>query len=381
MTRVEQSRLALGVFLIFGTFGPASMLASPFPKAGSWMLLLVTTVLSGGLSASIIFALRKPWLIGPVVLLFMVALSKPEEIAGYLSGKDEHLVDKIDSPLTMSPAEFDAMKVHQAELYGICSGMIGLGWTVLVFVLNGEGKKRGRLEAEMKLARGIQQSLLPQSGLQLAWCRATGMTVPASEVGGDYYDLVQLPGDSLAVIIADVSGHGVGAGIVAAMAKSAFYSQLNADPSPAAVLRNLNETLGQMIDEKTFVTCAYALLNRADRTVHVATAGHPPVLSMEKASRTITAHRTANVGLGIRRGMEFKEESFVFSPGDLLVFYTDGIIEAAKRNGEQFGIERVQEAMRNGAADLCPRMIHTAQIFSGAKEFRDDATIVCVEAI
>ena len=372
--------MALAVFLIFATFGPASSLANSVLAPPSWTLAWVLAFLSGGMAGCIVLANGRPWLLVPIIIVFMIGLSYPERIAGAISGHDERIVKSIDNSVQLTPEEFQAIRARRLILYVITTDLIALGWIVFVFVLNTEGKKRGRLEAEMNIARKIQQSLLPQSMLNTPWCRVSGLTVPASEVGGDYFDAIKLSDNMVAVVIADVSGHGVGAGIISAMTKSALNSQLQHDASPGAILANLNETLVKVTDEKTFVTCAYVLLNRVTREIHIATAGHPPVLYKKSNGATLVEHRTPNVGLGMKSGIEFEEETAPMSAGDLVVLYTDGIIEARRKDEEQFGSNRLQEAVMkySGAADVCSKIIQTAQSFSGAKDFTDDATVVSI---
>ncbi|HEV8537813.1 MAG TPA: SpoIIE family protein phosphatase, partial [Bacteroidota bacterium] len=131
---------------------------------------------------------------------------------------------------------------------------------------------------EINIARKIQQSLIPCTTFENSWCRVAGMTASATEVGGDYFDIVALSDHRLVVAVADVAGHGVGSGILSAMTKSALRSQHMHVASPAMVLENLNRTIYQVSERNMFVTLAYLLLDADARTAAYATAGHLPLL-------------------------------------------------------------------------------------------------------
>jgi len=255
---------------------------------------------------------------------------------------------------------------------------LGLSWAMMATVLNSEGKKRGRLETEMTIANNIQRSLLPSSPFKNSWCTVTGLAIPTSEVGGDYFDVIPLSDTQVGVIIADVSGHGVGAGIISAMTKSALHSEIIRNPEPSKVLSNLNRTLVSLTEDKTFVTCAYVLMNHRTSTALVATAGHPPVLFKKGKDSRVTEIRTPNLALGVKDGIAFKEKAIRFHPGDILFLHTDGITEAANKKGEQFGHDRLAGVLRDekNGADICASVIDAAREFTGLKEFEDDATAV-----
>jgi sigma-B regulation protein RsbU (phosphoserine phosphatase) len=213
------------------------------------------------------------------------------------------------------------------------------------------------------------------------WCAAAGRTVPATEVGGDYFDVVELPDGKLVVAIADVTGHGVGAGILSAMTKSALRSELGHDAAPHTVLENLNRTLYQVSQRGMFVTMAYLLLDRQAGIARIATAGHPPVMFC-RHDGTIRAVRTTNPGLGMRPQGFFIEAEVGFAPGDRFLLYTDGVTEATNRTGEQFGDGRLGDLVAAGqpvpADQWCAVMLESVLEFRGSKNLSDDATVVAV---
>ena len=224
-------------------------------------------------------------------------------------------------------------------------------------------------------------SLIPSAGISAGGALAAGVTVPASEVGGDYFDFLELPDRRLAVFAADVAGHGVGAGILGAMTKSAFRAHLVHDPSPAPMLRFLNTTLVQLVEKNMFITAAYLLLDAGHGSARIATAGHPALLHLS-GDGAITDVRTPSLALGMNRNAAFTEVTVPCMPGDVFLLYTDGLVEAVAGGGEQFGEERLKsmlaERRRLAPPELCEALIHGAATFRGNGPVTDDVTVVAV---
>ena len=380
MKGTQRLQLALAVFLLFGTLGPASALANGVVDVTSWTLVAVMTVTSGTFAAAIVMSLVKPWSLVVIIPAFMFTISHNSEIASAISGRDEQIIASIAEPATITPSQFKEIKDKKIAVYSMSAIMVGLGWTMFVIVFNTEGRKRGRIESEISIAHAIQQSLLPQKPLLLSWCQVYGKTVPASEVGGDYFDFLALDDGRIAVVIADVAGHGVGAGIIAAMTKSAFYLQVAKDPTPSQVMSSLNEALAQITDRKTFVTCAYLLCDPGSKTFQYATAGHPPLQVKSAATAEIVELRTKNLALGVKRNVKFEEAKADFLPGDTFLLYTDGISESANQAGQSFGTEGIEHTLKvlGDSSLLCDQLINASRAFSGQTEFKDDATVVCL---
>ena len=380
MKRWELFRLMLAVGLLFGVHGPVFLLANSVLEPGSVALLVVRTLLVISFSALIVLAIRMPLVGVPLAFVGLVAMVSSEQITGFITGKDERVVDSISQTVQITPAEFKLIKEQRLRMYGLTAVLVGLSWAMMASVLNSEGKKRGRLQAEVNIARDIQQSLLPHSSFSNDWCSVSGMAIPTSEVGGDYFDIIGLSKDLVAVVIADVSGHGVGAGIVSAMTKSALHLQLAQDPSPSTVLTKLNGTLASITEDKTFVTCAYILLNDRERTARIATAGHPAVLYKKKGRSDIAEIRIPNFALGIKENVHFREKKIRYTRGDHFFLHTDGIVEAARKQGEQFGLDRLKKIVsaENESSELCSRVLQSVKQFTGSQELDDDVTLVSI---
>lgn len=241
---------------------------------------------------------------------------------------------------------------------------------------------------ERSIAQTLQRAFLPElpgniSGFQIGRIYAPGSEV--SSVGGDTYDLFKLPDGRIAALIADVSGQGTFAATLAVMAKYTVRAYALEDPHPSAVLRRVNEALVPQTGDSTFLTLCYALLDPATRTVSLASAAHPPTVlcRVSDGKRSCTAV-CPSPGLiaGFLRGQEYASETLSLSPGDILVFYTDGVIEA-RRHKVMFAQSRLEKVIMEHA-HLTAQEIASA-IYNAVTEFvegtrPDDIALLVLKA-
>ncbi len=387
-------QLALAVFLIFAVIGPLSILMESEFRLVSWTFVLVQTIATGGLAASIILFGRRRWWANVLIVFFWLAIIGLN--SGGISWNYDYngLQVKLRGPgdrvgkleaikeMTLEPAELRAIYTQRGLIGTLAMALVAAGYAMFLRVIGKELEQRTRLETEVTIARDIQRSLLPDSVTRLSWCTAAGLTIPATEVGGDYFDIVKLAEGSLAIVIADVTGHGAGAGILSAMTKSALHLQLSHDPSPEKVLESLNRTLYDLSDEKTFVTFAYVLLDSTGRRAQIATAGHPPVLHVHAAANRVVPLRTASPALGMRADSAYAHIDASWEPGDSFVLFTDGVVEAENGRNAEFGIDRLSQALIVKAADAeerCLQIVQSLRTFTGGDEFQDDVSIVTAE--
>jgi hypothetical protein len=372
-------RLALAVFLIFATIGPLSMLMESPLHPVHPLRVLIVTLSSGGMSASIVLFGNRLLLLVAAFLVCLAANMFSDTLVRNLTGAVPPVA--TEGSTTLSIEQQSDLRSQRAVIGMVGVGLIASGYTMFLVVLNREGNKRVRLQAEVAIAQRIQKSLLPDALVSTSWCVAAGRTVPATEVGGDYFDMIELPDGRLVVAIADVTGHGVGAGILSAMTKSALRSQLIHDASPQNVLENLNRTLYQVSQRNMFVTMGYLVLDRQAGVARIATAGHLPIM-FRRRDGTMESVRTLNPGLGMRAEGSFSDEEVRLSPGDRFLLYTDGVTEATNGRGEQFGDGRLGDflaADQPGSVDeLCAAVLESVLRFRGSKNLSDDATVVAV---
>ncbi len=383
MEQKDLRRLALAVFFLFGTIGPLTMLMNSSILPGSWFMLIYFTVLAGALSACIILFIKKPVLFVTSMIVIIGAMMAEYHVEQFLFGRvEESRMLTADHLFTFTQQEIDRIDVRRPLFGVIAIFLLSAGYTLFLRVVGEETRKRARLETEVAVARRIQQSLQPSAAFKTDWCEAAGITVPATEVGGDYFDMIKISDDEAVIAIADVSGHGVGAGILSAMTKSALHTELHHTAVPAELMFNLNNAVYQITDKKMFVSFAYLLLDKRTMTAHVATAGHPPIFLVQKSDGAIVEIRTPNLALAVQASTQYTEQAIHFNHGDILILYTDGITEAIDDKGEQFGADRLKELIsdteRGSSESLSSSIMASVRTFTVNKEFADDATIVVV---
>jgi len=384
MDQKDLRRLALAVFFLFGTIGPLTMLMNTALLPGSWFMFFYLTVLSGALSASIILFIRKPYSLIVSIVLIVGAMVAEYPVEHFLFGRvEESRILTAGHLFTVTEQELDRIEVRRPLFGVIAIFLLSAGYSLFVRVVGEEIKKRTRLETEIAVARTIQKSLQPAGAYKTDWCEAAGVTVPATEVGGDYFDMIHVSDNETAIVIADVSGHGVGSGILSAMTKSALHTELFHKSSPPELLFNLNNAVYQVTDKKMFVSFAYVLLDRQTHSARISTAGHPPILRIRKSDGIIEEIRTPNLALAVQASTQYKEETVKLERGDILILYTDGTTEAINDKGEQFGIDRLKELLslteRPSPEGLSNSILASIRTFTVNKEFIDDATIVVVK--
>lgn len=224
------------------------------------------------------------------------------------------------------------------------------------------------VQTELQTARRIQMSLIPAAPPRVEGLELSAFYRPASEVGGDFYDFAEREG-RVAVFVADVSGHGVPAALLASMLKIAFATEWPRSEGPGSLLLRLNELFcGRM--ERQFVTAACVEIDTTSWTARVATAGHPPVLLLD--TNGLRELATRGPVIGRFRSIDIEEREVALEPGATLVLYTDGLTEARNQADELWGEERLCGALQRSLA--FEGIVNEAQAWSGG--FEDDVTLV-----
>lgn len=238
--------------------------------------------------------------------------------------------------------------------------------------------------AHLDIARQIQQSLLPQGPLALAGVRVAGRCVPAVAVGGDYFGYFPSGRNGIDSFIGDVSGHGVGAALLMAEARTTFMAQRLIAPGAAGMLARLNELLHDDLDRAgLFMTACCATFDATTRELAYANAGHPPALLLRADQTRCTPVSANGVLLGIRKHAQFDEVKLSLRTGDIAVFYTDGITETQDQPGNLFGAERLGEVVAAHRGEdpegIIDAVLSSLDQFAGATQHEDDQTIVVMK--
>ena len=255
-----------------------------------------------------------------------------------------------------------------------------------------EKAEKERLEQELKIARSIQMSLLPQGPLQMPGLSLSGHCEPAREVGGDYYDFLPLEDDRLGILIADVAGKGTSAALYMAELKGLVLSLSRHHVSPRKMLIEANQIISKHLDSRSFITMTYAVVDLRVRTITCARAGHCPMVYVpgpDAPSRTpqILTPDGMVLGLQFDLGDTFdrilEEVTLPLGRGDLFVLYTDGISEAMNAQGDCFGDQRLVDLAALNADltsdDLRACILDDVHAFAGDAAQHDDMTMVLLK--
>ena len=230
--------------------------------------------------------------------------------------------------------------------------------------------ERKRLEGELVLAHQIQARLLPGEAPVLPRTELAGLSLPAREVGGDYYDFLPLPDQKVGLIVADVSGKGVPAALLMSSFRASLLSQ-RLDKGPAEVLRQINSFLHRSVEPGRFVTAFLAVLEPSTGRLSYSNAGHNPPYWIDGNGK-VTALKEGGLVLGLFRDSVYDESEVVMGPGDLLALFTDGVTEAQNPEEELWGEERLLEVLRSNFGAPCRRIV--SEILGELRTFaRDEA--------
>jgi sigma-B regulation protein RsbU (phosphoserine phosphatase) len=243
------------------------------------------------------------------------------------------------------------------------------------------------MEGELQNAREVQRILLPQNDPVVTGFRISGTNLPARIISGDYYDYIDLGEKRFGIVIADVSGKGLPAGLLMAMCRSALRSVAPGRSSPSDVLAAVNRQLFPDIREDMFISMAYCILDETRGRLVISRAGHDPALLYRRETGKVELLRSPGLALGVDDGAVFervtKDQEIELHGGDCVLFYTDGVREAVGTGDEEFGMERMCEAFRAaaplGAESVLTRLQEELRQFTGDGPQMDDITLVAIE--
>jgi serine phosphatase RsbU (regulator of sigma subunit) len=240
--------------------------------------------------------------------------------------------------------------------------------------------EREGLQREFELCRRIQSEMLPHASLRLGLTEVKGISIPAREVGGDFFNYFELPGGEIAVLVGDVSGKGISAALLMANIQATLRARLPLESDLAA----LTSTIDREIDESTppgvYATLFLGILDTADQTLRYVNAGHQPQFLIRGDG--IEPLSAGGMPVGLYPGQGYVEKTVQLADNDLLFFYTDGMVEVENEQGEMFGAERLEPLLRpqrdEGVDTLLERVENHVRHFRGRAEPFDDVTIMAL---
>jgi predicted ester cyclase len=243
-----------------------------------------------------------------------------------------------------------------------------------------EARERERIEQELQVARRIQQELLPEATPELDGWRIATYYGPAREVGGDFYDFLDLEDGRLGLVLGDATGHGMPAALVMATTRGMLRAVVQSLESPGEVLARVNEALVADIPPSTFVTCFYGVLDPESGRLRYANTGHN--LPCRRHDGQADELRARGMPLGLMPGMSYEEKEVVLETGDSTLFYSDGLVEAHDPKGEMFGFPWLRRLVAEHAEEgsLVDFLMDELRFFTGdGWEQEDDITLVTLQ--
>ncbi len=250
-------------------------------------------------------------------------------------------------------------------------------------------QERERLQREFEIARRVQFSFLPRQKPRLDGIDLASICIPAMEVGGDYYDFIELDDQRLGVVIGDVSGKGISAAFHMTLTKGFLKSQARSMLSPRQVMINLNELFYENVERGTFISMIYGIFDMNAKTFAFARAGHNPLIIQKAQNDKVELLCPKGLALGLARGSVFEnvieEYTITIQPQDIFVFYTDGFSEAMNDKKQEFGEERLQLLLQQNSFSSAEELINFVKEkviqFVGEAPQHDDMTMLVVRIL
>jgi phosphoserine phosphatase RsbU/P len=269
----------------------------------------------------------------------------------------------------------------------VCRGyvdasLLEMDYTAMVCLDHYSDEERRRLEAELELSQVVQRALLPQQMPHIRGVELAAFSRPSEIIGGDYFDFFQFRDGTHGLVIADVSGHGVSAGMLMSSLQASIRMMAPDTDSPAEILERINRFYIHNIHFTTFVTVFLARFDPTTLTLTYVNAGHnPPALRRRERSEIVWLKPTAPA-IGLAENFRARMESIGFSTGDSLLMYTDGVTEVLDTGNQQFGQERLAELVQQyadrPAPDLLQAIRQAVSAFGGNRPLLDDVTMVAL---
>lgn len=363
------SYLLLAVFCVFGIVGCIVDLLSLGQKP--LITVLVWTTFTGMMAVFFfLVTLRRPrYLWVPVVLWF----------AG--SRLVSWAIHVLAAPMVHPSIE------HGVRIAAIATlDLSMLACLFFLLFIQGEGRQALRAQTELAVAHGIQQTLVPVIDVKSEWVEIYGISTPSDKVGGDIVDVVTLSDASLFAYVSDIAGHGLPAGILMGVVKTAVRTQLFDLPAPEAVFERLAAVLPAVKEPHMYATCtALRIFGRSEVRgpyVEYAIAGQPAMLHYRAAKGTVTKLEDQQLPLGLVAGPAYRGHRIDVGAGDVLLVATDGILEAEDTRGEEFGLERLEALLAANKSEELPALaarMHAA-VRAGYRQ-QDDQTLLLIRLV
>ena len=290
--------------------------------------------------------------------------------------------DEVIGVFDLESDQFNAYSEDDLEVLMMLASQVAI--IIEKVMLHEQLIEKKRLEGQLEVARQVQLELLPAHDPEIAGYDISAYNFPTEEVSGDYYDWVKIFDDQIGIVIADVAGKGVPAAILMAFLRASLRAASHIGYATHISMAKVNFLLWESIERNQFVTAFYGILDSLNGTMAYSNAGHNPPLLLNAAGKSRFLDK-GEQPLGMFRETRYHEYYLEFEPGDVLVLYTDGATEASSPSGEEFGRERLAQAVKENYHKPAREMIASLQLavleWTDNAGANDDVTFFIIKAL
>lgn len=280
------------------------------------------------------------------------------------------------------PFNFELPSIYSS--LGFAALLLSFGYVALDMIFTNE-RRLLAIDSELQIARRLQFSILPGDAPQITNLRIAASYEPMTAVAGDFYDFIPVDDHRVGVLVADVSGHGVPAALIASMIKVASQAVNGCASNPAEVLQRIGAILNNNLRDQ-FVSAAYLWIDTSEGTALYSAAGHPPLLRWQKADGTLLRIESNGLLFGVPCESDYPVYKLPLGSGDRLLLYTDGLTEPEDGTGEPFGDRKLEQIVRANqsltASELSQRVLEELRAWqTPAIARQDDITLIVIEVL
>ena len=290
--------------------------------------------------------------------------------------------DEVIGVFDLESDELNAYSTDDLEVLMLLASQVAI--IIEKVMLHEQLIEKKRLQGQLEVARQVQLELLPARDPELTGYDISAYNFPTEEVSGDYYDWVRIYDDEIGIVIADVSGKGVPAAILMAFLRAGLRAATLIGYAPNISMARVNYLLWESIERNQFVTAFHGILDASNKTLSYSNAGHNPPLLM-KADGEVQFINYGELPLGMFRETRYHQYHLLLEPGDVLVLYTDGVTEAQSPEGEEFGRDRLVQAVKENYHQPAREMIASLQMaileWTAHAGASDDVTFFIIKAL
>ena len=356
------------IFCLFAPLGPASDIITLGVQ--HWLSIALMVLMAGGVA--VLFA--RGGFTGRYGFYFGTGLAIQASVIAALR------VLSLDSPtpLALDAAGIERLHTRLRIDVGLLIAFIMAGYGLFIKLWNTEGIRFFGRGTEIRLAQRIHQKLVPDVGGRTSQIEWAGFSRASGEIGGDLVDAIEGPAGMIGCV-ADVSGHGVGAGLLMGMFKTAFRAAAEETSEPSLILARTHVTLTGLTEPNMYITAAVVRFD--GRALHVAGGGHPPVLLYRRGTRQVEEVASTGPAIALLDDFSCRTIELTLERGDIALLLTDGITEAFDARGDEVGVAGVAETLAAAADDPLDTLLAKVGALATRGTRADDQTLLAVRAL